>query len=303
MLDNNSVPSWASFFTHDEYATFLAEVVSYLNERDIDGAINDGVVHVEATQQSFGLQNLAQVCNQNESDQWRQIIFQHFDAIYGSVAADDFAAVKGAQFEDLRAQLAVRLQPEDILNTEAGKHLVYRINLPGTVSLLALDMPTAISSVTWEMVESWGKSVDDLFDIALANLKEKSTATPELVETDSNTQIYTFFSEDFFVTTQALFIETYADTVGTYGALVAVPHRHAMLCYPIYDMGVLDAISAMLPATIGMYSEGPGSLSAQLYWYDGDAFILLPYQLDGAQLNFEPPQAFVTMLENLAQSN
>ncbi len=303
MFGKQNVPTWASFFTHEQYATFLAEVSNYLSERNIDGTIDDGTVNINQGDQRLGLQNLAQICNQNDGAQWREIVFQHFDSVYSSIVEEDFSAAKGASFEQIRSQLAVRLQPDQILNSEASEHIVYRVHLPGTVSLLALDMPTAISSVTWEMVQGWNKTVDELFEIALDNIKQQPFPKPDTVTADDGTELISFFGDDFFVTTRALFFSTQPDLLGAYGSLVAVPHRHAMLCYPIYDMEVLSAISTMLPATIGMYSEGPGSLSAQLYWYDGEEFMLLPYQLDGAQLNFEPPLEFVQMLENLSDAN
>jgi hypothetical protein len=50
-----------------------------------------------------------------------------------------------------------------------------------------------------------------------------------------------------------------------------------------------------------MYNEGPGSISNNLFWYYKGQYINLPYKKEAGKLHFFPPEAFLTMLNNLKE--
>ncbi|HEX2898851.1 MAG TPA: hypothetical protein VHS96_03930, partial [Bacteroidia bacterium] len=72
------------------------------------------------------------------------------------------------------------------------------------------------------------------------------------------------------------------------------------IIHPIEDSSVIKAINMMIPMTYGMHHEGPGSISANLYWYRQGKFMKLPYNIGNQSLNFQPPSDFVAMLDYLA---
>jgi len=78
--------------------------------------------------------------------------------------------------------------------------------------------------------------------------------------------------------------------------LLAIPTRGMIICYAINDFKVVKAISGFVPFMTKLHSEGPGSLSPKLYWYQDDKFTDLPYKIENGKLNFAPPQNFVDML-------
>ena len=89
--------------------------------------------------------------------------------------------------------------------------------------------------------------------------------------------------------------------IGSKGALIGIPHRHAVLIYPIENLEVAKAINTMIPITKGMYSDGPGSISSHLFWYNGGELIDLPYEISDKKLKFTPPESFLTMLNTLKE--
>ena len=303
MFKKDMPPTWAGFFTLEQYALFLSTVIERLRGWGISAEIDDGMVLLPDDGQQMGLQNLAQICNRHDEDEWPDIIGEHFGRVLEVLKQGGNAIWREAPFASIRGQLALRLQPESLLESEAGEHLVYRYHLPGTVTMLVLDLPTTIASVTWEMVGNWGRSADDLFEIALENVRKMPEPTIDSIETGSGVDVITFVGDDFFVASNVLLLDKYPECIGAGGTLVIVPHRHTMMCYPIYDTEVVSAISTLLPTAYGMFNEGPGSISPNLYWYDGEAFIDLPYTVVDMQLNFEPPAPFVSLLEKLVEAN
>ena len=89
--------------------------------------------------------------------------------------------------------------------------------------------------------------------------------------------------------------------LGAHGSLVGVPHRHAVFIYPINDLKVVTVMQALAYAVHGMYTEGPGSISAKLYWYDGQKFTDIPYSFSETKIDFTPPDAFIEMLNELQE--
>ena len=94
-------------------------------------------------------------------------------------------------------------------------------------------------------------------------------------------------------------LEDYIESPTPYGAVVAVPHRHVVVFHAIRNLGVVKAISAMLPVAFGMYQEGPGSISPNLYWYRDGKFTLLPSKVTAKEITFLPPDTFVTEVLNI----
>ena len=78
-----------------------------------------------------------------------------------------------------------------------------------------------------------------------------------------------------------------------------MPHRHAMMIYPIENIQVTEAIRALIPAVFGMYHEGPGSLSPKLFWLYKGELIDLEYSLSDAGFDFKPPEKFIEILNQL----
>ncbi len=95
-------------------------------------------------------------------------------------------------------------------------------------------------------------------------------------------------------------MQDHPQLIGTYGSLVGVPHRHAVLIYPIENIEVVKVITNLIPIITGMYSEGPGSLSPDLFWHRDGILEQLPYQLEDNTIQFTPTERFLEMLNSLA---
>jgi hypothetical protein len=117
---------------------------------------------------------------------------------------------------------------------------------------------------------------------------------------DAGCKIEALMGDSFFTASHALFLEEYLpEPVPELGALVAIPHRHLVIYHPIVDKTALAALQVMLPMAIGIFQEGPGSVSPSVYWWREAAwwhegqFTRIPAEIDGKKLQVYPPNEFV----------
>lgn len=288
------------------FHTFLTLVEGYFAEKQIPAKLNadEGVIKPQANvfeQTSvFGLQNLAQACSQTEPAQWRDVIATHFNCIF--TASDDQNALRidVGDFGKIKDQLRARLYPIDLLNQSV--ETVHRFGPEGTLEVIVLDLPTSVRTVSRSEAREWPLDPAQLFEIGRQNLQRNGLLKDTLVAVQPGVEVHLYTGDTYYAGSHALIVDAYLPSHLHHGALVGMPKRDVLLLHVIRNIGTAEAIGSMLQAIIGMHTDGPGSLSAHLYWYRHGEFIALPYELNGQSLTFTPPSDFVEMLQSLADS-
>jgi hypothetical protein len=168
------------------------------------------------------------------------------------------------------------------------------------VSYLCIDLPSSVQTVNPDRVARWGVAVDELFAIGLENVRRE--CVPELVrdELEPGVPYLALTGQSFFVATHALMLRRWDGFVGRGGALVAIPHRHAVICHPIENIQTVKAVHRLALIARGMEQEGPGSITPGIYWYHDDRFTPIPYEVTGEKFVLRPPDEFVELLNRLA---
>jgi len=300
--DFEEPPSWANGYTTQQWTRLMNEIRACLKARGMEFVIAESgqiVMRTAGGEKRLGLLNLTQICRQVEPEKWAGVIGRHFDSIMQTEREVLELEGKIRDFEQVKTTLVVRLAPEDAMPPEL---LVARMDLPGTVSYLALDLPTSIRPLKPSEVAVWGKTNDELFELALENvvrLAKPEVSTPELEPGIACTALV---GESFFVATHALLLDLHPECLGAHGSLVAVPHRHCVLAYPIEDLQVIQAIPRLAMIGRKLETEGPGSISPRLYWYHHGGFVVLPYEIKANTFNFSPPEDFVAVLNELGEA-
>lgn len=298
----DAVPDWASFLSVEQYRDFLAIVTAELDSRAVQATIRDGVVrfdHPTAGQLSAGLQNLAQLCHQHPARRWKRIVHDHFD-LFEKIEADRVAFDADARvLPRVQSLLKTRLCATESLEVDEPGSLVTQVVGPGLVALLTFDRPEVVQSVSREQASGWPITIDEALKVGVENVRRGGRLEAKEFPLESGAALQALLAEDFFVSTHALFLGDYLPEDARHGAIVAVPHRHAVLFHPIRDLSVLKAVEAMLVVSAGMFREGPGSVSPFLYWWQKGEWTLLPVEVQGDQVSFTPPPEFVELLEIL----
>jgi hypothetical protein len=297
----DDVPAWARFFAAPEYRAFLQAVEAELRRRGAPFEMGDGSVRAGPAggpSADYGLLNLAQVCHASPPAEWPQAIAAHFDNAFASDAEADAFDVRARSFDDVRPSLRVRLYHPDYLSQVGSDHLVHRVPAEGLVETLVFDLPGTVRTVPLEHVERWDRPRDELFRIGLENVKAEPAPKVESLDLGQGAACRVITGDSYFVASHALFLGDYLDGPAPFGALVSVPHRHAVLFHAIADMRVILAIHSLIPVTFGMYQEGPGSISDSLYWWKDGEWMRLPSKVTAQSVTFEPPDRFVDEVLN-----
>jgi hypothetical protein len=292
----DDVPEWAKFFSPDEYQAFLGAVDEEMRRRQLPFEFGDGTVRVSPPDQEgadYGLLNLAQTCHAAGRAEWPTTIQEHFDNAFRSSRDSEELDAKSDRLEAVRAFLKVRLYHTDYLDQMGDGGLVHRVPAEGLIETLVYDLPGSVRTVPPEHVRKWGLPIDELFQIGLDNVKAEPPPVRQNFDVGKGAVIQALVGDSFFTASHVLFLEQHLGSPSAYGALVALPHRHAVLFHPIENMRVIGAVNSMIPIAFGMYQEGPGSLSPGLYWWRFGTLTLLPTKVSAQSITFSPPDQFV----------
>jgi hypothetical protein len=194
--------------------------------------------------------------------------------------------------------LRARLYPLDLLSQSV--EAVHRPGPEGTVEVLVIDLPRSVRTVARSEANAWPADDVELFAIGRANLTLNGKLIDNTVAVQPGVDLHLYTGDTFYAGSHALILESYLPANLPNGVLVGFPKRDVLLAHHIHNIGVTEAIGAMLQAILGMYRDGPGSLSPNLYWFRNGEFTMLPYQLHEESLDFSPPEAFADMLNDLA---
>lgn len=298
----DDVPEWAKFFAPDDYRAFLEAVDAEMRRRELPFEFGDGTVHVSppgGETADYGLLNLAQTCHATARTEWSSTIREHFDNAFRSSSDSEEIDARSGTLEGVRACLKVRLYHTDYRGQMGGGGLIHREPADGLIETLVYDLPGSVRTVPPDHARRWGVPEEELFRVGLANVKaEQPPPVTQTFDVGKGGAIRALVGDSFFTASHALFLEDHLESPARFGAIVAIPHRHAVLFHPIEDLRVIGAVNSMIPIAFGMYQEGPGSLSPGLYWWRSGKLTLLPTKVTAQSISFSPPTVFVDEVLN-----
>jgi hypothetical protein len=293
------VPDWAGFMTPPEYARFIKLVESWLSRHSRGFTeVSGGGLNVDLGRDQpvmIGLANLAQKCHLAAAEDWPALVTEHLDAVVHSEELTE-----NTTFDAVRDMLKVRVYPEEYGAGLAGQEslLVRRPLAPGAVMALAIDFPKTVASVSPHMASRWEVPIDRLFELGLANVRAGDRPQVQHREVDGS-DITFLLGESFFTATWITMLDEFVDPGAPNGQLVAIPNRHIVAFMPIVDLSIVDGISAMIGTAAHLYQQGPGPITANIYWRRGGRLTPLPTTVEGQTVRFEPPVEFVETLNRL----
>jgi hypothetical protein len=295
---------WAGLISQSQFEKLISLVEADLRARKLTATISpDGSLKIQQEPYdagSFGLDNLVQKCRLAAEDKWAGIVHEHFDGLIADVQEDVRLRERLRKADNALPLLAVRLYGEDAVPAEAKKDLVWRTDLAGTITVLVLDLPTSLRSVTRDQADGWRLKDADLFDRALKNAKQNVPASEVEDALPGGGRLIAIVGDNLLVSSHALLLAEHPKAVGKAGALVGVPTRHIVLCHPINDASAQSAMEALVPTIRSLHREGPGSTSEQLYWYHDGRFTPIPGTVDARGVTVNPPEELKRALEGLA---
>lgn len=294
-------PEWASFMDGREFEAFVAAVREAMEAEGLAVKGDPAAGFVMAAQpgqeaHQYGLSNVAQMYHQAPAAERAEVVRRHFEKLRGVATPDGALERLGGDFDEARPLLKIRLFPTDMALPDTC--VTFR-PAEGVVAALALDLPDMVASVSSEQTGKWGKTTEELFALALDNVRAEPDIR-HLQQDVGGAQVHLLEGESFFTATHALLLrEHLPDPPPETGALVAMPNRHVVLYHPITDATVVQALNAMIPAAHGMFRDGPGSVSPHVYWWrdaawwNDEPFMRIPAEVSDRRIDVTPPHEFV----------
>jgi hypothetical protein len=178
-------------------------------------------------------------------------------------------------FEKASKYLAVRIYNQDFMGSFKLEELAHRKDLEGTVTVLVLDLPDSVESVLKTNIEKWNKEPDELFTLALDNLKEKFKREPERIDN----HLMKISGEDIFITSEALFFERNKKCIGKFGSIFCIPNRDMLVCVPINtDLDVEVGLQMMIPLAEETFEKSEEAITPFIFWhYEGKNELIYTY--------------------------
>jgi hypothetical protein len=294
-------PEWTSFPNFADYEAFITLVKKYFGQKRLTFTVEEDMIVVEDPNwpyQQVGLSNLAQMCKQSRRSQWRLIIREHFEGMLRSAAFEQTFYQKAHDYAYAAHYIGVRVYPKAYISHIGEEATIKRELADDLVALLVFDFPHVVSNVKPETTIQWNKTDEELYEVGFGNSRMNYSA--EVAAEDINgTKIWFIQGDHFFVANAVLDLELQPVPGGTYGALVGVPHRHAVMVYPIDNLDVVKALQPFVVILQGLFKDGPGSISDSLYWYRNGQLTRLPYSLNGDTFEFTPPEDFLELMNGM----
>jgi len=179
-------------------------------------------------------------------------------------------------FEKASKYLAVRIYQQDFIGAFKLEEIVHRKDLEETVTVLVLDLPDSVESVLHTNVEKWGKTPEELYIIAISNLKEKYKREVEKLENN----VLKISGEDIFVTSEVLFFERNRECIGKFGAIFCLPNRDTLRAVAINnDLDVEVGLQLMIPYAEDTFDHSEDlAITRHIFWhYEGKNELIYTY--------------------------
>lgn len=291
---------WAPFLTLAQQQRLEQLVVARFAARGIAVVLEPGAVR--AGDHTYGLDNLARSCRPLPPDEWSLRVDEHFAALDAAADEEHEWERRKQDFGWVAPQLRLRLYPPDFMPDRAMT--VHRVDLEHTCSVLVIDLPRAVATVSPDLLPSWGRSVDEVLQLALEQTLRECAIEWELVDLGGGAApLHLAAADHFFVATHALRLSPRPELLGRHGTMVAVPDRHTLLALPLQDAAALVTLNRMIGLAFDRCAKGVGSLSPQLYWLRPDGtYQVQCSELANGKLLFLPTPELVAALDQLAAS-
>jgi hypothetical protein len=218
----------------------------------------------------IGLDNLISICDQSDINEWTNIIRDHFMRIKSIKKEKDNLEPEMQNYETALQYLKIRIYPIDYYDI-MSKFAILRKNDLGFLEAIVVDYPSTVESLKTEYLKKWDISENNIFNDVTKQTIDDIPEMFEKYEFKYNSNIYLLSSDtNIFVSTSILDLKVKAAPVGKYGSFVSIPNRVNVPVLELTDKTTINGLTVeFMMLTKYMYDKGPGSITSNIYWYDG----------------------------------
>ena len=272
-----------------DYQLLVDSAVAVVGRRYPIEKVADGTITLRAGQAdatAFNLRNILATCAaEPDRRAWGPLIRHHFTSLFSSLDAQK--KLDPSSYESMRGYLSLRVYPEALVAQRGGaQNLVTRVDLPGTVTMLMLDLPGTFSAVPQAGTAQWHQETAALFAQAQANVNKQAVqkVTKDFDGPNKQKLTFHFLGNEDYAASYALDLGADApEMVGEWGSAVAMPNKGLVSICPISRARPLDFVQYIQlsqAAIAKAYQEHAQPVSPDFYWYYQGKFTRIPVVTD-----------------------
>lgn len=302
----DEMPEWAAALGDlERLRAFETVLVNELRNRRVSARLLDGMIR--PTDLAFdgvvwGLGNIAQACANLDRSQWDECIGKHFDTLIRLAKENRKLQESISRYSEAKTRLVPRLWDEHSTPELRGAAVI-REDIPGLLTVLSLDLPDSIRTVSREMLEKWGIDEDQAFAKAFDNLDDLAERKLEAVDLGEGTKLMAIEGPSYYIASLALKLAEIPDLMGRHGCFIGLPTRHALLSMPFNEISDIQKLHHLMAMTRAGEVRGPGSLSHRVFWYRPGVhtqhWCEVPFEISQSSVNVVAPKPLVDYLNSI----
>jgi hypothetical protein len=279
------IPAWGRLFDEAAYDAFREAVREELSARGQPFEVQEAYARIGDWE--LPLLALAQKCAGAPRSGWRRLVREELELRFAEEKLGrELDALRG---DFTRARLALRLRVQRAETLRPG---AISAPIAGNLhAVLVLDLPSFVTPVRVADLTAWERPAPELVALALDNVKMKEQVELTPIEIAS-ARLFAVTGTSVFVATLGLAVDDLLGGATAYGALVAMPSGHIVLCHSIADARSLRVLPAMAAGALQAYEGGPAPLSPDVFWKRGDRFLALAVGRENGEVKCEQPPEF-----------
>jgi len=291
--DKPTPPAWAAFLSGNDYDHFVERLREGLQRAGYQSSIANGIVSIvsKGSARQIPLLTFIEACRGKRRCDWDTLLAGELAKVVAEEHAFDVS-----DFDRVKDLLRLQLGAAPGL---ASDMMVGREHLPGVATILVLDLPGAVRTISPLEAVPWNKPMAELMQIGLDHIRGMPAPVIEEIELNRRVSAFAVTGQSSFIASNALLLEEYPKLIGPSGAIIAVPTRNILLSFPITSRAVIDALFPLAWITDRRWKDGPNSITPRLYWYTSGRFVHLPYEFAAEKFSLHPPWEFTKMLDSL----
>jgi len=291
---------WTNWLTAPQRVVFRDSLQAVLDARGLQASVSSDFVVIGAV--AVDLLTLARLCAQVDEEDYQGVLDAHIDERLLSSRDITTSAALDEDWELAQAWVKLRLLPQSLIAGSEDELISAPIGADLSI-VLVYDLPGSVVSVLPSAAAGWPVTGRELWPITLENLRrEEPPPEVERVELGEGVEAFLVSGESFFITSRLLLLaDILPPETFPHGALVIVPHRHAMAIHPITDQGIYDAMAGLSLMGQELFDSGPGPLTPAVYWWQGSAIERVEITVDtvAGEVTLSPSEELDAMLESL----
>ena len=298
------VPRWAEGCATELFHAVVAEIDRDLAARRIPYRLDLKAGSLTFTPcglspQKLELWMLVDTCSWKERAAWAAEIRGFLDPVLRTATLCAITRDQLAASWNLASQW-LRLQFERDWQLKESTDCMWWEIAPGLATVLTYGLPNIYGSVPLEHVQRWGISRDELFRIAVRNLRNGPRLPARKVDREDWGPMEIYKEPLYpYTASHLLFLEEYLDPAPPEGVVLAVPKDNEFEVFRLTSRANEAALRKLARVIPEFYIEAYSAVSPYLYWWRNGVFTPLNSTIPSQKLEYCPPPEFTQLLQEL----